>query len=1032
MLKYFYILIWIAVFKLCFCQLRMGLGNESILGKKYLVYLVKSAYSEDASDDWLCAGAIVSPSQILTAAACLVEVNRIYAIAGNKKYVNGRDIEKDTCASTWKKKIVKISVPKEYTTSTAKQLEWMNVDIGVATVDEPYKFNDLSYLTHCSYEPDIIKINFNKDIEKEKTRAIALGWGGKKVRSKDGKEKSILLQEATTTIIRKEFCSKLKNGSTELVNKYLICASGNGFLGEDDDEIISNATVKEPQSHVLTDDLITINKSNEMSSRKSLLLETCQNDHGGPLITWVGAEELILGVALNGICNPNFDCVGPRIYVSTAATAKIIECLLETNDTERKTCNDQIDDKQYQIMDVDIKWPEDSKNNFSLNTLQTLQRKRFRRQRNEEEEILQERPTKDLRSFDEPEIPEVQSYNPIVNPQKQQQDNSQYNQQYQSEGNPLTMNQQINQEENRQQISNDEQQHPSQMAQTQGSLIEEPNNQPSKPLERYINQPQIESQNQPEINAFNQPPIESQNQPQVDKFNQAPIGSHNQPPADPYYNQPPIDANYNQPPIDATYNQPPKDPNYNQPQPPEMHAYNQPQTNSKQPASGNQPQMGLSNQPQMGLSNQPQMGLSNQPQMGLSNQPQMGLSNQPQMSLSNQPQMGLSNQPQMGLSNQPQMGLSNQPQMGLSNQQQMDLSNQPQIGLSNQPQMDLSNQPQIGLSNQPGINMASQNQPQQQFNIDKSKPINNNPQIPLSDPPQMETYIPSQEEPYIHPQIGSYRNPLKSFLRLPTPFKKPLMQSYEEPQVETFKKTESESLQPPPSNVESSKQIQYSNKEPPSPYSQKESINPVTAESYNPLDIIMAENDPEEEYSFKPLTEEHNKPLPVEVHKERNIKAYMPQPGKPELNKPQLNNNYQQRSPHQEQPLGQPFEHAPAPLYDPNYAPKVLRDGRSLPRSPALNPSQDGSQTFEKMFSQLHAGPDPPPPTNEETFDDIFKNLHDDRVQESRGKKIETRIEQPVQGVRHPETGKANGPQTYERQEAGFQTRQQVPLKYPQ
>lgn len=65
----------------------------------------------------------------------------------------------------------------------AKQIEWMNVDIGVATVQEPYDFNDESYLTHCSYLPKSIKINFDKNYERENTRAIALGWGGKKIKS---------------------------------------------------------------------------------------------------------------------------------------------------------------------------------------------------------------------------------------------------------------------------------------------------------------------------------------------------------------------------------------------------------------------------------------------------------------------------------------------------------------------------------------------------------------------------------------------------------------------------------------------------------------------------------------------------------------------------------------------------------------------------------------------------------------------------------------------------------------------------------
>ena len=71
----------------------------------------------------------------------------------------------------------------EYTSSNAKQLDWMNLDIGVATVQQPYDFNDQSYLTHCSYVPQSIKINYDKTLEVENTRAIALGWGGKKAKA---------------------------------------------------------------------------------------------------------------------------------------------------------------------------------------------------------------------------------------------------------------------------------------------------------------------------------------------------------------------------------------------------------------------------------------------------------------------------------------------------------------------------------------------------------------------------------------------------------------------------------------------------------------------------------------------------------------------------------------------------------------------------------------------------------------------------------------------------------------------------------
>lgn len=76
------------------------------------VYFVKSPYSKADYDSWLCGGALVSPTQILTAAACLVEMNRIYAIAGYKKYVSDKAINDDACTKKRKQKVIKIYVPK--------------------------------------------------------------------------------------------------------------------------------------------------------------------------------------------------------------------------------------------------------------------------------------------------------------------------------------------------------------------------------------------------------------------------------------------------------------------------------------------------------------------------------------------------------------------------------------------------------------------------------------------------------------------------------------------------------------------------------------------------------------------------------------------------------------------------------------------------------------------------------------------------------------------------------------------------------
>lgn len=75
-------------------------------------YLLKAAQSPQKYDAWICGGAIVSPSFIVTSAACVEDVEFMYAIAGYGKYVKADDLAADECANAIKKKIVMSCVPK--------------------------------------------------------------------------------------------------------------------------------------------------------------------------------------------------------------------------------------------------------------------------------------------------------------------------------------------------------------------------------------------------------------------------------------------------------------------------------------------------------------------------------------------------------------------------------------------------------------------------------------------------------------------------------------------------------------------------------------------------------------------------------------------------------------------------------------------------------------------------------------------------------------------------------------------------------
>ena len=53
-----------------------------------------------------------------------------------------------------------------------------------------------------------------------------------------------------------------------------------------------------------------------------------QNDHGGPLVTWVGAHEVLIGVASVFKVSEDFKCIGPFLYTSTQCNGAFLDCIL--------------------------------------------------------------------------------------------------------------------------------------------------------------------------------------------------------------------------------------------------------------------------------------------------------------------------------------------------------------------------------------------------------------------------------------------------------------------------------------------------------------------------------------------------------------------------------------------------------------------------------------------------------------------------------------------------------------------------------
>uniref|UniRef100_A0A2H1WWT8 SFRICE_015728 n=1 Tax=Spodoptera frugiperda TaxID=7108 RepID=A0A2H1WWT8_SPOFR len=289
-------------------------------------------------DSWLCGGALVTTTQILTSAACIIELDNIYAIAGYRKYVSGMDLDKDNCTRIKKQKIVKIRVPREHLAHVHEYkntTRWMSLDIGVATVEKPYNFADMSFRVYCSYVPAAIEINYNANVDsKIGTSVVALGWGrdrGSKTHDLVDRNSETLREVSTTIRDRQECIEQFKgNGLTETIEKYMICTNGKGML-DAEGYIIENTEEKAYNK------CVNMRRQGQMADDLNFDEE---NDHGGPLITWVGTTELLVGIAVNSLYDADYNCIGPYLFISTAAAGEIIKCLLTDNKegSTRKNC----------------------------------------------------------------------------------------------------------------------------------------------------------------------------------------------------------------------------------------------------------------------------------------------------------------------------------------------------------------------------------------------------------------------------------------------------------------------------------------------------------------------------------------------------------------------------------------------------------------------------------------------------------------------------------------------------------------------
>ncbi|CAG9794810.1 unnamed protein product [Diatraea saccharalis] len=140
------------------------------------VYLTKAEKSERFYDYWICGGAIVSKLHIITSAACVQDVEYMYAVSGYKKYVPNDLMDNDSCCKHTKKKVVYTCVPKAYEFDYAKIEKWAYIDIAVVKVESEFNFDGEKF-KYCTYKPKAIEINFDPKYQEPNRDSIVFGWG---------------------------------------------------------------------------------------------------------------------------------------------------------------------------------------------------------------------------------------------------------------------------------------------------------------------------------------------------------------------------------------------------------------------------------------------------------------------------------------------------------------------------------------------------------------------------------------------------------------------------------------------------------------------------------------------------------------------------------------------------------------------------------------------------------------------------------------------------------------------------------------
>ncbi|KAJ8715578.1 hypothetical protein PYW07_010060 [Mythimna separata] len=423
-----HLLLLYSIFQVTWCDRRIVDGQVVTAEKSYAVYLVKAKESVQTYDTWLCGGAIVTKWFIVTSAACVEDVQFMYAIAGYRKYVSDKNIEKDQCTKKMKKKIIYRCIPISYEFDFKKIEKWAYVDIALVKVESPYDFNDVTYQIICSYIPSRIPINYDERRQATNTDALMLGWGHSyswREQNDDDNHNSDTLQFGSTTLYDKTLCAREYSDYPELskiIQKYMICTLASGHVNDhgvpysmgkprskkhscitkemkeagqpgevcdetinkyddevdgekEDDEDPLKLMPSDGRKRMETSDNITnyqdngtdsvnttdvTNGTDDAANRRGSISGAdyfyklgvgnvtgifnrtyrrsgiCQNDHGGPLVSWVGKKEVLIGIASVFKISASNQCIGPYLFTSTMCNGAFLGCVLGDQSFLRK------------------------------------------------------------------------------------------------------------------------------------------------------------------------------------------------------------------------------------------------------------------------------------------------------------------------------------------------------------------------------------------------------------------------------------------------------------------------------------------------------------------------------------------------------------------------------------------------------------------------------------------------------------------------------------------------------------------------